>query len=353
MNNTNDEKIYCVYKHTSPSGKVYIGITKTKPEKRWGKDGSGYKTQQYFWRAIQKYGWNNFKHEILYVGLTQEEAEKIEINLIAYYKSNQREYGYNIESGGNSTGKMSDETRKKLSEAMKGRESPNKGKTFGKEFREKISKAKKGILTGPRSEETKRKISEGNKGKIMSEESRNKLSDIQKNKWQDEEYRQNQIEKHKWQAGEKHPWFGRHHTEETKEKISNSHKGMPVSESTRKKLSDMNSGVNNPFYGRKHSEETRKKISEKKQGSNNAYAKMILQLDKQDNCIRIWGYIRQASDELEINYNSICLCCKGVQKTAGGYKWLYVYDQRKKDDTIIQGAISLGYITEETVKEQL
>lgn len=33
---------YTVYKHTSPSGKVYIGITKKKPEYRWN-HGRGYK----------------------------------------------------------------------------------------------------------------------------------------------------------------------------------------------------------------------------------------------------------------------------------------------------------------------
>ena len=36
---------FCVYKHTCPNGKVYIGITGKKPKHRWGKDGSGYKKQ--------------------------------------------------------------------------------------------------------------------------------------------------------------------------------------------------------------------------------------------------------------------------------------------------------------------
>ena len=79
---------YIVYKHTSPSNKVYIGITSQTPERRWRKDGKGYKTHIYFWNAIKKYGWNNFKHEVLFSGLTKEEAEQKEIELIAYYKSN-------------------------------------------------------------------------------------------------------------------------------------------------------------------------------------------------------------------------------------------------------------------------
>ena len=64
---------YIVYKHTSPSGKVYIGITGRTVKERWGKNGNGYKYCPYFYRAIKKYGWDNIKHEILYEGLTEDE----------------------------------------------------------------------------------------------------------------------------------------------------------------------------------------------------------------------------------------------------------------------------------------
>lgn len=124
-----------------------------------------------------------------------------------------------MEHGGNSTGKISDETWKKISESNKGRESPNKGKPMSEEQKIKISIAKTGQSTGPRSVETKRKISEANVGKTLSEETRKKLSDIRKECWQNEDYRLNQVEKHKWQIGENHPWFGKNHTDETKEKI--------------------------------------------------------------------------------------------------------------------------------------
>ena len=77
-----DEHSYTVYMHTSPSNKRYIGVTKQKPISRWRTDGSGYKDSKYFWRAIKKYGWNNFQHEILFQGLTKEEAEQKEIELI-------------------------------------------------------------------------------------------------------------------------------------------------------------------------------------------------------------------------------------------------------------------------------
>lgn len=105
---------YTVYKHTSPSGKVYIGITSLRPEERWG-GGAKYAKNKHFNRAIKKYGWENIKHEILFDGLSREDAFKIEIELIKEYRSNEREFGYNIGTGGEhgSTGtKWSEQSRK-------------------------------------------------------------------------------------------------------------------------------------------------------------------------------------------------------------------------------------------------
>lgn len=87
---------YIVYKHTSPSSKVYIGITKFDPKYRWLNNGRGYKTQTTFFNAIIKYGWINFKHEILYKDLSEEQALDKEEELIQQYKSYDRRYGYNI-----------------------------------------------------------------------------------------------------------------------------------------------------------------------------------------------------------------------------------------------------------------
>lgn len=68
---------YIVYRHTSPNGKVYIGITSRKPEQRW-KNVNGYKDSPKFYNAIKKYGWDNFKHEILFDGLNEITAKLIE-----------------------------------------------------------------------------------------------------------------------------------------------------------------------------------------------------------------------------------------------------------------------------------
>lgn len=90
---------YIVYRHTNKAdGKVYIGITKQDPERRWQK-GAGY-AKTYFGNAIAKYGWDGFIHEILYSGLSKSEACGIEKQLIEKYDSRNRLHGYNICEGG-------------------------------------------------------------------------------------------------------------------------------------------------------------------------------------------------------------------------------------------------------------
>lgn len=111
---------WTVYMHISPSGKKYIGITSSRVENRW-KNGLGYKSQL-FYRAIQKYGWENIEHIILAEGLTKQKAEDMEKELIAQYNT-RTPNGYNLSNGGlGSSGHlMTEEGRKILSEKLKGR----------------------------------------------------------------------------------------------------------------------------------------------------------------------------------------------------------------------------------------
>ena len=104
------------------NNKKYIGITKTSVNKRWGCNGSGYRNnkQSVFYRAIQKYGWDNFEHIILYENLSQDEACNMEIKLIKEYKTQDSNFGYNVQSGGqlgNDGVVFSEESKKKMSEA--------------------------------------------------------------------------------------------------------------------------------------------------------------------------------------------------------------------------------------------
>lgn len=128
---------YTVYRHISPSGKVYVGITKNKPEYRWNK-GKGYrKDQLIFYRAIQKYGWGSFTHEILYTGLSEQDAKNIEIHLIKIYKS--LNISYNITDGGdggkglhNKRKKMSEDSKLKMSISRKGLLSGKNNPMYGR-----------------------------------------------------------------------------------------------------------------------------------------------------------------------------------------------------------------------------
>ena len=87
---------YCVYKHTSPEGKVYIGITSMNPERRWN-GGLGYARNLYFLADIMYFGWKNFKHEIIATDMSKQEAEKLEADNILETNSTNPAFGYNIQ----------------------------------------------------------------------------------------------------------------------------------------------------------------------------------------------------------------------------------------------------------------
>lgn len=93
------EKNYCVYKHTTPNGKVYVGITRRDVEKRW-LQGRGYKYNHHFTNAIKRYGWDNIKHEVIADKLSEADAKNMERFFIQMYKANNPKYGYNKTFGG-------------------------------------------------------------------------------------------------------------------------------------------------------------------------------------------------------------------------------------------------------------
>lgn len=146
-------KKYAVYVHISPNNKFYIGKTCNTMNGRW-RGGKGYVNSVLFYRAILKYGWNNFQHEIIASNLTAEEASNFEILLIKKLNSNNRNYGYNITSGGEGSKnrRCSDSTKLKIS----------KGNT-GKIRSEELKQHQRNIITGRKhSPETKEKIRLGN-----------------------------------------------------------------------------------------------------------------------------------------------------------------------------------------------
>ena len=240
----NSKNCWTVYCHTTPSGKRYIGITSQKPEKRWS-NGNGYIKDTPFGKAIEKYGWDNIKHEILDTDLDEFTAKCLEEYYIFSFHTFvgfSEPKGYNCTLGGDGcVGYVpteehkrklseshkgvhpSDETRRKMSNSQKGNSS-HKGHHHSEETKRRISEKLKGK---PLPEETRIKISESTKGKkgiSPSEESRRKNSEAHKGKtpWnkglqQSEESRRKNSEAHK----------GKKHTEESKHKISETMKGRP------------------------------------------------------------------------------------------------------------------------------
>ena len=176
--------LYCVYKHQNKvNNKIYIGLTSNidNPNLRWH-GGNGYKNNLHFYRAIQKYGWENFTHEIIKTNLTLSQANDLEKQLIQQYNSTNPEYGYNIQAGG-ANAKHSEETKQKI--------------------REKALQW---------SEETKKKMSESARRRVKRDGA---------------------------------PFAGKHHTEESKEKIRKADRSYTQTTEYRQKMSLATSGAKN------------------------------------------------------------------------------------------------------------
>lgn len=153
---------YKVYLFTFPNGKHYCGYTSQEPEKRWS-NGNGYKHCPLVWRAIEKYGWNNVKKQIIASYAHKDYALSKEKQVIAEMQLTNPNYGYNIDQGGRPTGaKMTPEIKEKLSIIRKHIWAQPGYKQFMDERREAILHAKR----KPLSPEHKEKISQSKKGTI-------------------------------------------------------------------------------------------------------------------------------------------------------------------------------------------
>lgn len=144
-----------IYKYENKvNHKIYIGQTRQTLIERARKNGEGYKRCQLFWRAIQKYGWDNFIPSILEKVSTYEEANLREQYWIKYYDSTNPKNGYNLYSGGlnhqatdiakkhmseaqRNKPPISEKTRNKMSIAHKGKNAGEKHYCYGKELSQK------------------------------------------------------------------------------------------------------------------------------------------------------------------------------------------------------------------------
>lgn len=115
------------------NGKRYVGITSKNPIDRW-RNGKGYFRNKHFADAIQKYGWGGFDHLIVFSGMDKETACNVEQWLIAEYHTTDKNYGYNLTTGGEHF-IHSKESRKKMSQNRKGK----KCKEFTLQHRQRLS----------------------------------------------------------------------------------------------------------------------------------------------------------------------------------------------------------------------
>jgi group I intron endonuclease len=263
------EQCCYIYKITNiVNNKCYIGktglttiIERWKEHCRMADNGADY----YFHRAIRKYGKEAFGVKIL-KKFEYHDSRKLnhaERYFIKKYKSNDPRYGYNMTEGGDGLTNPVPEVRKKIGKANQG----NKycvGFHHTKETRKNMSKANQGRKD---SEETKRKKSESNKGKhVFSEEARKKLSADHLGKHPSKKTRKKLSEARKgkplkckiceWcnktvDVGNYAQYHGikchsnpdtthhynTKHTSESKQKMSEIHKGKKASKKARKKMS--------------------------------------------------------------------------------------------------------------------
>lgn len=271
-----EKRDHKIYKYTNKiNGKVYIGRTCQSLSERACGSGSGYRRCTYFWRAIQKYGWENFEGEVIEEGLNDSEATQRELFWMEKYQSRDRDKGYNISD---SSLYISDECRKKHCEQTSGVNNPMWHYQYTEEQRERMRQAS---------------------------------------------------------LGEKNPFYGKHHTEETKRIISEKKKeyykahsgtrlGQKVSKESREKMSKSRKGKycgkDSPRYGIKHTEESKRKMSEHKKGQI-AWNRIKVR------CVetgRVFESAGIAGREMHLDNSAILKCCKDPKKTCGGYHWEYV-----------------------------
>lgn len=130
--------------------------------------------------------------------------------------------------------------------------------------------------------------------------------------------------------GEKHPWWGKHHTEETKRKISKAHKGKLIPEEEKERLRNL-------CKGKKHSEETKQKISDGLKAHKRTEEHCIniskaknksgyynVSISKNRCCKQGWGYRYQYIDENGKQQSLFSVDIDKLEKKvkSKGFKWI-------------------------------
>ena len=102
-----------------------------------------------------------------------------------------------------------------------------------------------------------------------------------------------------------------------KRKMAEAKSGRVLTEEHRKKISEAMTGEKHPNFGKHPTEEIRKKMSE------NRPSKSVLQFSKSGELIAEYPSGKEAQKQTGLPTSNICSCCKGRQKSCGGYIWRY------------------------------
>jgi hypothetical protein len=231
-------------------------------------------------RAMRKYGPENFTFDIL-VLCEPENLTFVEQDQIDYWKKVKGwENLYNIcEIAGSQLGtKCSEETRRKIRDG-------NKGKKH--------------------TEEAKKLMSEAQKGKLFSEEHRRKLSEAMKGR-----KRPDLAERNRQRTGDKHPNYGKQHSEETKKAISEAQKGDK-----------------HHMYGNQHTEQTKKLMSDahkgKQAGDKHPQYDSTIYLFQHKSGKTFQGTQHQLRTKEGLHSSSLSAVVLGNRKSTGGFYLSY------------------------------
>lgn len=295
---------YCVYKHTAPNGKVYVGITKQEPYVRWGSGGKGYKQNKHFWNAICKYGWENIAHEVISDGLSAELAGDLEKQLILLYDATNPENGYNNTTGGENGFTLSERARRNASDATK------------KKWKDTTWRCKQ--MSKRNSKEFRDMQAENSRKQWRDDATREKMVIKLREKWSDAAFRKKQLDIFK--------------DPERLSKIAKSLKDRWESDSNyRNKMQEVSQKRwADPNEHEKLSMRTKAlwhdaEYREKHSGQNVRTAKAVLQFGKNGDLIERFPTVSEAEKKLNVPKAAchISQCANGKRKSAYGYVWRY------------------------------
>lgn len=231
-------------------------------------------------KAMRKYGNENFSLEIIYESLDRTHILEMETYFIKKYESYwQTGKGYNMTFGGEGASgyKHTPEELENLSKRFSGSGNPMFGKPCSDERKRNISNSLTGLMVGEKNpfygkhhtENMRKYLGEKSRGRKASDSTRKKMSESHKKRFEDPAIRQ---ELSKRYSGSANPMFGKHHTEESKQKSREKHlgkipwnKGIPRTDEEKQKMSKNRKGKrrgkDHPNYGKPISKEQRNQIS--------------------------------------------------------------------------------------------